>query len=368
MEITAENDIISTEKTDRRATLRVFIGFLVLAATLAAVLLPVYQIKNNAAIQLFENLTFTRISAEARQHIRKIEFNLANGKDLEQFHGISSILRDIGRSSSYVEGVYIVGKGDVLLYSHDQPTAGNTPLQRQHDLAFTDNNDYAILIGDNYFDLLMPIIEADEWNEAYVIIRMDKDVVSFPISGLVTTEMRQTIIIGLQMLGLGLIILTLKKPKTNGIIAIVLIFALLALTMDMALSYIRFREIAESTVIQSANRIAQMLQSDIGSLTARGISADQIFDVNSWLHRSVRGIEMIHSVSMDPNMRISLTASLEHINEYSFRLLMNYAYVMAGFLIAAAVTIMARVLYLRGRIMEMDIRIDEEDVELEIRS
>ena len=321
---------------------RVFIAFIILAVMLGGVIVPSFFVKRNAARSLYENLTFMRIAVEVRQNIQKIEYGVRNGKDLEQFYNINGILRDIRRCSSYVEGVYVVGRGDRLLYSLEHPSADIVPLRRPGELLFESENDYYLYENAGFFDLILPVM--DTGGTAYVIVRLNRDIVFFGASGLVRSELKQSLIIALEMLGLGLIIILKRKPKAAGVAAVTFLIALTALTLDFGLSYARYGGIAESATVQSVNRVAQMLQSDINALKAMGISSDAIYDQNSWLRKSVQGVPMIHTMSINSNMHVTLTVSRAYVSQYSISLLKSYAVIYAALVaVGAAAGIGARV-------------------------
>ena len=319
------------------AVLRCFVAFAVLCAVLFGVTAPSFIVKRNAARMLYENLTFVRIAVESRQHIQKIEYGVKNGRELERFYNIDGILRDIQRCSSYIEGVYVIGSGDVLLYSLEQPSEVPASLQRPRELVFENENDYYIYGNSGFYDLLLPIY-TDE-GTAYVIIRLDGDIVYHSTSGLVRQELMRSLVISLELLGLGLIIIMIKKPKAAGICVLTFLIAIIVLSLDFGLSYTRYSGIADSATVQSVNRIAQMLQNDINTLRARGVSPDAIYDLNSWLTKSVQGIPMIHTMSINSNMQVTLTVSRAYVAQYSAGLLKSYTIIYVTLAAAIAATI-----------------------------
>ena len=331
-----DDSIESVGKKDTKNALRRLIAFMALAGVLAGIAVQYYLVKRDAALSLFENLTFSRITVEARQHIRRIEYGIKHGRELEQFHNLDRILRDIQRSSSYITGVYVVGKQDALLYSLDMDSGGVFELRRPRDLEFSGEALYRMMENQGYFDLFMPIYDADGRDMAFVIIRLDRDVVFFSTRGLISQEYMQSLVIALLLLGIGLIIIVKKKTKAGGTILLIFLLTFVGLSMDLGLAYSRYSGIAESATIQSVNRIAQLLQSDVEVIRAMGVPPDAIHDQNSWLRQAALGMPMIHSGSIDSNMRITLTASRAYYSQYTISLLRSYAAVYALLLLAAA--------------------------------
>ena len=342
MEAAADKSIQSDGAAGARAILRGLIAFLALAAVLFGLAEQSYQVKRNAARELFENLMFSRVTVEARQHIRRIEYGIKNGRELEQFYNIDGILRDIQRISSYITGVYVIGRNDELLYSH---TIGNDEavLRRPRDLSFDAGNVYQMVDSADRFDLFLPVYDPDGRDIAYIIIRLDRDVVHFSIQGLAEQESTQSLTIAVLLLGIGMIIVFAAKPKPGGVILLVLILGFLGLTLDLWLAFNRFSGIAESATVQSVNRIAQLLQSDVELIRSMGVPPEAIHDQNSWLRQAVQGIPMIHSGSIDSNMRITLTASRTYFNQYSTSLLSNYAMIYAVLLLLAVAAAIVRI-------------------------
>ena len=146
----------------------------------------------------------------------------------------------------------------------------------------------------------------------------------------------QSVVVAMLLLGIGLIITIELKPGSGGIILLIFLMGFLCLSLDLLLAYSRFSGIAESATIQSVNRIAQLLQSDVDVIRTMGIPPDVIHDQNSWLRQSILGLPMIHHGALDSNMRITLTASRAYFNRFSIDLLRSYAVAYAVLFIAAA--------------------------------
>ena len=336
MDAAAEKTIDGVEARGEGYLLRGFVTVLILLIVLIGVAERSYLTKRDAARSLFEKLTLTQIAVEARQHIRKIEFGIKNGRELEQFYNINGILREIQRGSSYIAGVYVVSRQDVLLYSLSTSHSDTTDLLRPGNLAFDDESVYQMSDAAGYYDLFLPVYDANGRDIAFIIIRLDGDVVYFSTLGLVEQEYMQSVVIALLLLGIGLIITIKLKPRSGGIVLLIFLLGFLCLSLDLVLAYSRFGGIAESATIQSVNRIAQLLQSDVDVIRAMGVPPDLIHDQNSWLRQSILGLPMIHHGVLDSNMRITLIASRAYFNRFSMDLLRSYAVAYIILFIAAA--------------------------------
>jgi len=349
MDAAAERTLDGIQARGEVYFLRGFVTVLILLIVLVGVAERSYLTKRDAARSLFEKLTLTQIAVEARQHIRKIEFGIKNGRELEQFYNMNGILRDIQRGSSYIAGVYVVSRQDILLYSLNTSHGDTTGLLRPGNLTFDDETVYQMSDAMGYYDLFLPVYDANGRDIAFIIIRLDEDVVYFSTRGLVEQEYMQSIVVVLLLLGIGIIMTIKLKPRSGGTVLLIFLLGFSCLSLDLILAYSRFRGIAESATIQSVNRIAQLLQSDVDVIRTMGIPPDMIHDQNSWLRQSVLGLPMIHHGVLDSNMRITLTASRAYFNRFSMDLLRSYAAAYAVLFIAAAAA--AALLRIRKRML-----------------
>ena len=332
----------------RRLGLRVFIAFLVLAAVFAGVLWPSYLVKSDMAAQIFGTQTFAGLSLEIRHHIRRIELGLKNGQDMITFSGIYDILRDIRRRSSYTEGVYVIGYDDTLLYSIESADAGKFPLRRPAELSFGAENSSHIQLNGDYYDMLLPVFDAQGRVAAIIMVRLNRQILHNSLIKLINRGFVQSVVIAALFLGFALAVIISvnhraeekrKAIRTNAII--IFTFALAALSVDLGLTYIFYSEAAESATVQTVNRVAYMLQEEIDSVLSMGVPADALYDLNSWLHKSVQSDMAIRSVNVDEHMRVSLTVSPEYVNKYNISLLKSYAVIYLCFFGAGAAALAA---------------------------
>ena len=336
----------SNDKAEHRLAMRGFIAFLALAAVFAGVLLPSFLVKSNMAAQIFGNQTFAGLRLEIRHHIRKIETGLKYGQDIIAFNGIYDILRDIRRRSSYTEGVYVVGYGDTLLHSLESADAGNSPLLRPADMSFETENSSHIRLNGDYYDVFMPVFGTRGRIAAIIIVRLNSQILHNSFIRLVNRGFVQSVVIAALFLGLGLIAIISVNRRTgekrkairnNAII--IFVFALAALSIDLGLTYIFYSEAAEAATVQAVNRVANMLQGEIDSVLAKGVPTDALYDLNSWLQKSMQNDMAVHSVNVNEYMRVSLTVSSEYVNQYNISLLKSYAIIYVCFFSAGAVTL-----------------------------
>jgi len=310
-------NIDENDKYRRGGALRVFFAFVILAIAISSVLSASYNIKKDSIHKLFTDLTFSRIIVDVRQSIQKIEDGLQNGEDMAGFTDIDSILDEIRNCSSYTLDVFIT----------------NT------------KSDNYLIENEGYFDLILPINDESGSGVAYLTVRIDSDLVYYTTGYITGQEFRQTLIIGLQFLGLGLIVLLLVRPRAPGILFTVIFFTLAALSIDLVMSYINLTSLTESATVQSVNRITQILQRDINIQNTINESSVVIYEQNNRIKDIVQDIPMIYTSSVNYYLRVILTASAAYISKYSTDMLRNYTSVYSIFISLSVVAIITAVAY-----------------------
>jgi len=322
-----QTKIAENIKKRPRGVLRVFVAFIILAALISGVLVPSYFIKEDAIQRLYTDNVLARITVDVRRSIQEIESGLQNAENPAEVSDIDRILRDISNSSSYTLGVFFTDNNNVLLHSIGRPAGGST----------------------EYYDLILPVKNEEGFETASVRVRLDKDIINNAAKDMIKQEFIQSLAIGLELLGLGLILLMIIRPKTTGILVTVILFTLIALSLDFTLFYIQYSAAAESLTVQTVNRITQILQNDADLLKTAGASLSSIYDLNDWLKNLLHDIPAINTMSINSHMRVTLNASTAFIEQYSIDLIWCYVAVFAMFAGAAVIAIISRVVFVKYR-------------------
>ena len=76
-----------------------------------------YYVKTGELSSIYSDIIFTRLAVESQEYTRQIEYGVKNGKSLENFYNISSVLSGVRRCCSYTNGVYIFSSDRRQLYS-----------------------------------------------------------------------------------------------------------------------------------------------------------------------------------------------------------------------------------------------------------
>ena len=86
-----------------------------------------YYVKTRELSSIYSDIIFTRLAVESQEYTRQIEYGVKNGKSLENFYNISSVLSGVRRCCSYTNGVYIFSSDRRQLYSLND---GGSPVTR----------------------------------------------------------------------------------------------------------------------------------------------------------------------------------------------------------------------------------------------
>ena len=78
-----------------------------------------YYVKTGELSSIYSDIIFTRLAVESQEYTRQIEYGVKNGKSLENFYNISSVLSGVRRCCSYTNGVYTVSYTHLTLPTSD---------------------------------------------------------------------------------------------------------------------------------------------------------------------------------------------------------------------------------------------------------
>lgn len=293
---------------------------LLIPAALAAVMCYSLDIKYRSIDELYEDVTFMRITSEARQYVSQIEYGIKNGRQLDNFFNMQDTLKGIQGCSSYMEGAYIVSASAKLLYQSGL-NAGNVSLSVPVKDVFSKGKAYTVYDSGKYFYLTVPIRNKSKSPEGYLLMCLGKIAVSNAVSDCNRQDMIQSVVIALEIFGIALLLLRRVKPDKRGSIVLRLmlllsIAATLSAALDSGMVIAKYYRIVDNTTRQSANKMAQALQSDVDSVMAKGISSERIYDLNGWLAENCSELPIVTSLTLDSNNKITAAVSKSYINSF----------------------------------------------------
>lgn len=288
-----------------------------LAALLAVLLWLVargtYYVSTATLTSLYTDVYFTRLAVEAQRFTRQIEYGIENGKSLDNFYNINSILTEVRRCSSYINGAYILSADYTLLYSLAEE--GEPPLQRA--AVMSDSRIYSYLAdgGERYL-ISVPIYGKDDVPSGFMVLNVRREAVDNIVAQYARENLVQSA--GMAVLaflaGLALLIRLRRKESVYRTGARVITAAVCGcVTIDGALSTLKFYLRIESIIQQSVSKITMALQNDLLSVQEKGAQLSKIYDLNTWLMTSCDEIPFIDNLIYDKNYKITAILSENYI-------------------------------------------------------
>ena len=297
---------------------------LLMCALLILAAQNMYYVKTYALSVIYSDIVFTSLAVESQQYTRQIEYGVKNGKSLENFYGIQSVLNGARRCSSYINGAFIVSADFTVLYSVlDEERYEITRIRID---GFEDGEIYSVYDepSNERFILTLPIYGQDETVCGYMVLSVDHDVVDNRLSDFYSEGLILDIALGVLIFLTGAIFMIhcCRRPerlfrRSLGIIsAVVCSFT----AIDTAISAYKLRVVTESIIGHSAAEITMSLQNDLDSVSKKGVALGKIYDFNGWLSDSVDQVPYIKNIFYDKNYRITAVIS----DEYTVRQILYY--------------------------------------------
>ena len=279
---------------------------LILAILLVALVLMTSQnlfvYKTAISATAYSDILFTRLAVETQTYTRQIEYGLKNGKSLEHFYGINTILNEVKRCYSYTNGVYIVSKDHSLLYS----VADNDvePPARMNALKQADPTQSYLIYDDASEDrylMTIPIYGQNESMSGYMLLSIDHAAVDNTLESSYHENLIQSAICAALMVLLGILLIIHKKGKPRYILTqmgfICVTTTLGYVLMDGALSVYKLYVRLETIISQSVSKIVMALQ----------------YDLNTFLLESCEQVPYVETLIYDKNYQISAVLSESYV-------------------------------------------------------
>lgn len=293
--------------------------------------------KSEELNSIYSDIIFTRLAVETQPYTRQIEYGLKNGKSLENFYDIQSVLSDAKRCCSYTNGAYIVSADNRLMYSVSDDEANLTVIS----VPPSADSVYSVYAdGASRYILSVPILGREDAICGYLVLDVDSMVVKNTIQEYNNENIIQAAVIGILVFLAGAIAVihlcrSERKIFTNCMtVTTVSICSLVAL--DSVISIYKLRVTLDSLIQQSVSKITMTLQNDLDTVAEKGVSLSRIYDLNTWLFESCRQVPFIETLIFDKNYTITAIIS----DDYSTGQIARYAALLAViFAVCAAVGI-----------------------------
>lgn len=293
---------------------------IVLLLALSVVMYSSLAVKDLSIREVYEDLTFMRISLEARQYTSQVEYDIKYGRQLDNFYDMQETLNGVQSCSSYMEGAYIVSASGKLLYQSGRNPEGLS-LTIPKDPVYSKGKLYTMTEDAGHYYLTSPINDGNGKIDGYLIMSIGKNAVDNAVTDYDRQNRVQTVMIVLEIFGIALFIIRRIRPNKKNQLAFKLMLVLslgvtMAAALDSGVVLARFYQVVNDAAHQSADKMAQALQSRVDSVIAKGVSADRIYDLNGWLTQNSSELNIVTSLTLDRNEKITANVSQAYINSF----------------------------------------------------
>ncbi len=299
-----------------------FLLSLLMAVLIAFAAQRAYFVKTEMLSSIYSDIIFTRLAVESQEYTRQIEYGVKNGKSLENFYNIESVLGGVRRCFSYTNGAYIFSADHRLLYS----LADNgTTVERFSVADFSDGRVYSVYddtSGMRYI-LTLPIFGRDNEVCGYMVLDISRSAVENKLADYRSEYKLQSSVIGVMCWLAGVIMMihlcrSRSRLMRQGI-TVTAVAVCAQVAIDGGLSIFKFSVTIESLIQQSVSKITMSLQNDLDTVNEKGVALSKIYDLNSWLMENYKDIPFIDNLIYDRNYRITAVISQNYINERTWR-------------------------------------------------
>lgn len=277
-----------------------------------------YYVKTDMLGSIYSDIIFTRIAVESQEYTRQIEYGLKNGKSLENFYNVGSVLSGVRRCCSYMNGAYIFSDGMELLYELADEESQVTQFSVTD---FTDGTVYCVYDDHAWqrYLVTLPIFGKDNAVCGYMVLDISRNVVENALADYRWEYKLQAAATSVMCFLLGALLMIHCCKKRERIfrqgVAVISGMVCTQVAVDGAISVFKFRVTIESIIQQSVSKITMSLQNDLDTVSEKGVSLGKIYDLNSWLLENYQDIPFINNLIYDRNYRITAVISEDYINE-----------------------------------------------------
>lgn len=324
---------------------------ILMAVLIAFVSQRAYHEKNELLGSIYSDIIFTQIAVESQEYTRQIEYGLKNGKSIENFYNVDSLLSSVGKCFSYTKGVYIFSADYRLLYSHSE---GGNAVERFSAADFSEGEVYSVYddSANSRYLLTLPIYGRSSEVSGFMVLDISDSAVDNKLAVFRSEYVIQSMITGLLcwLAGVIAMIHCCRSPKrvlSSGA-AVMSVTVVGQAVVDSGLSIFKLGAIIDRLIQQSASKITMSLQNTLDAVSEKGVALSKVYDLNSWLMESTDSIPFIGSLTYDRNYRIAAYISDTFVSEriWSFAgtiLLVPIYCAICGVLLTAAANIIERI-------------------------
>lgn len=270
-----------------------------------------WQMKRDALEDVYQTVQFSLTKVEAQQYVNQIEYGMQYGKTLTSFFKMDELLRDMHMSSSYLQGVYVIDDVGRTVNSSTNtmlPPIEEPFVQTGQGIAEA-RTDYGVTY------IALDINDETGTLAGQLVLKLNTDAGGNLLETDWQNSWLRTLVIMLYF-GAAAVIFFVRFPvKKQGSFRLLLLSAIVLATVvaaqgvDMALESAWASQKIEISTTRSAQRIAQVLQTQIDDVQRKGVTYEDIGTLDAYFAKSAESINTVDGFALDINNRVTATPS-----------------------------------------------------------
>lgn len=242
------------------------------------------------------------------ESVRKIEYALKYGKQLDNFFGIQEILQEVRTTNADVKDVKVIladGRIPYSLESAEGTASAAGPLMadmRQMMRSGGKKTSWQIL--DKKYNVLIAITDPNGHSIGAMDIVFDESVIAPHADAFEATIMQQTLVAGviaavllvILLLRLQIVDATTGKLRTRQLLTVVLLVIGSSQAILTALTIVEFQPVYLSTVHRNHALVGQLVQKNLEKVTAKGVPYSNLEKVERWMGSIPEAMPEIESI------------------------------------------------------------------------
>jgi predicted MFS family arabinose efflux permease len=252
------------------------------------------------------------------ESVRKIEYALKYGKQLDNFFGIQSILQEVKSANADVKDVKVILADGRVAYSlestESQQRVSGPILADLRQMMRVGGKKTSWQVIDHKYNTLIAILDPGGTPIGVMDILFDESVIAPHANAFESKIMDDTLIAGaLAALVLAILLLraqivdrTTGKVRTTYLLSVVLLVIGVTQAALTAIAILEFRPVYKATVQRNHQLVGQLVQKNVDKVIAKGVPYSSLDKIERWMDSIPEAMPEIESILLTDGSTKSL--------------------------------------------------------------
>jgi predicted MFS family arabinose efflux permease len=252
------------------------------------------------------------------ESVRKIEYALKYGKQLDNFFGIQSILQEVKSANADVKDVKVILADGRVAYSlestESQERVSGPILADLRQMMRVGGKKTSWQVIDHKYNTLIAILDPGGTPIGVMDILFDESVIAPHANAFESKIMDDTLIAGalaallltIMLLRAQIVDRTTGKMRTTYLLSIVLLVIGVTQAALTAFAILEFRPVYKSTVQRNHQLVGQLVQKNVDKVIAKGVPYSGLDKIEHWMDSIPEAMPEIESILLTDGASKSL--------------------------------------------------------------